>query len=156
DGRSSMMGAETEGPMKVSLLSVAAFSLLSIPVAAQWINYPTPGIPRLPDGKPNLTAPAPRTADGRPDLSGVWRAGSAGQYGYDYDVTQTLASGDLLPAARALRLQRVQDFRKDSPLARCLPVSIPFLTFRGLSRMVQTPGVMVILYESPNSPHRLI
>jgi len=151
-----MMDAEMEGPMKASLLSIAALSLLSVPAAAQWINHPTPGIPRLPDGKPNLAAPAPRTADGKPDLSGVWRAGRAGEYGYDYDVTQTLAPGDLLPRARALRLQRVQDFRKDSPLARCLPVSVPFLTFRGLSRMVQTPGLMVILYESPNSPHRVI
>ena len=53
-------------------------------------------------------------------------------------------------------MQRVQDFRKDSPLAQCRPVSIPFLNFRGLSRIVQTPGVIVILYESPNSPHRTI
>ena len=41
-------------------------------VAAQWLNYPVPGIPRLPDGKPNLAAPAPRMPDGKPDLSGVW------------------------------------------------------------------------------------
>src|SRR5207244_1698134 len=31
-------------------------------------------IPRTPDGKPNLSAPAPQTPDGKPDLSGVWRA----------------------------------------------------------------------------------
>jgi hypothetical protein len=37
---------------------------------AQWLTYPTPGTPRLRDGKPNLTAPAPR-AHGRPDLSGI-------------------------------------------------------------------------------------
>src|ERR1035441_3818150 len=48
------------------------FALLSPVAHAQWLNYPTPGIPRTPDGKPNLTAPAPRTADGKPDLSGVW------------------------------------------------------------------------------------
>jgi hypothetical protein len=50
----------------------------------------------------------------------------------------------------------VQDFRKDSPLARCLPVSVPFLNFRGMSRIVQTPGLIVVLHESPNSPHRTI
>jgi hypothetical protein len=39
---------------------------------AQWLNYKTPGVPRMADGKPNLTAPAPRALDGKPDLSGVW------------------------------------------------------------------------------------
>src|SRR6187200_2367225 len=46
--------------------------LLTTTVVAQWLNYPTPGVPRLPDGKPDLSAPAPRTADGKPDLSGIW------------------------------------------------------------------------------------
>lgn len=145
--------------MRARLMPIAAATIvcvLSVPATAQWINYPTPGIPRLPDGKPNLSAPTPRTLEGKPDLSGIWRAGRAGQYGYDYDVTQTIKPDDLLPWARAVRLQRVQDFRKDSPLARCLPVSIPFLSFRGLSRIVQTPGLIVMLHESPNSPHRTI
>ncbi len=34
-------------------------------------DYPTPGIPRLPDGSANLSAKAPKLADGTPDLSGV-------------------------------------------------------------------------------------
>src|SRR5262249_44589134 len=63
---------------------------------------------------------------------------------------------DVQPAAEAIRLRRVQDFRKDSPLARCLPVSVPFLNFRGMSRLIQTPGLIAIHYESPNSPHRVI
>ena len=129
---------------------------LSTSTAAQWINYTAPGIPRLPDGRPNLAAPAPKTADGRPDLSGIWQAGRAGEYGLDYDVTKNLRPGDVQPWAEALRLKRVQDFRKDSPLAHCMPVSIPFLNFRGLSRIVQTPSLIVMLYESPNSPHRTI
>jgi hypothetical protein len=33
-------------------------------VHAQWLDYPTPSVPRTADGKPNLSAPAPRTADG--------------------------------------------------------------------------------------------
>ena len=142
--------------MKLNLAVAALIGVLSATVAAQWINHPTPGVPRLADGKPNLTAPAPRTAEGKPDLSGIWRAGRAGEYGYDYNVAQTLKPEDIQPAAEAIRLQRIQDFRKDSPLARCLPVSVPFLNFRGMSRIVQTPGLIVILYESPNSPHRLI
>ena len=44
-------------------------------LAAQWLNYPTPGVPRTSDGKPNLTAPAPRTAEGKPDFSGLWAQG---------------------------------------------------------------------------------
>lgn len=131
-------------------------AIVSVPLAAQWIGYKTPGIPRTSDGRPNLSAPAPRTADGKPDLSGIWQAGRAGQYGYDYDVTQNLKPGDVQPWARDLRFKRAQDFRKDSPLAHCMPVSVPFLNFRGLSRMVQTPQLIVILYESPNSPHRSI
>jgi hypothetical protein len=42
----------------------AAALLVCLPLPAQWLHYPTPGIPRTPDGKPNLTAPAPKTADG--------------------------------------------------------------------------------------------
>jgi hypothetical protein len=53
--------------------ALAAFiAALSPSLSAQWPLYPQPGVPKGPDGKPDLTAPAPRTADGRPDLSGVW------------------------------------------------------------------------------------
>src|SRR5579883_270719 len=46
--------------------------VLNSSLAAQWPKYPTPGVPRTADGKPDLSAPAPRTASGRPDLSGMW------------------------------------------------------------------------------------
>ena len=121
--------------------------------AAQWINYPTPGIPRLPDGKADLLAPTPRTADGKPDLSGVWTG--AGPL-YRFNIAQDLAPEDIQPWAEELFLQRVRDSRKDSPLARCLPVSIPFHDFFNLMRVVQTPALMVLQYESPNSPHRTV
>jgi hypothetical protein len=135
-------------------LALGVFVLL-VPVtaSAQWFDYRTPGIPRLPDGKPNLSAPSPRTADGKPDLTGVWRG--AGPI-YRFNIAQDLNTEDVQPWAEQLFLQRVRDSRKDSPLARCLPVSVPFHNFFNLTRIVQTPAMMLIMYESPNSPHRTV
>ena len=142
----------TDGLSGAAALAVFA-TLLSTTAAAQWLDYPTPGTPRLPDGRPNLSAPAPRTSDGKPDLSGVWRG--AGPF-YRFNIAQDLEPQDVQPWAEALFLQRVRDSRKDSPLAKCLPVSIPFHNFFDLARIVQTPGLAVILYESPSNPHRTI
>jgi hypothetical protein len=45
------------------ILVLAAFGTT---VAAQWLNYPAPGIQRLPDGKPNLSARSIWTLGERP------------------------------------------------------------------------------------------
>ena len=60
--------------MRPTWLLVCSFVVASgIALDAQWIKLPTPGLPRLPDGKPHLTAPAPRTTEGKLDLSGLWK-----------------------------------------------------------------------------------
>ena len=51
--------------MKVLILALAA-------VLAQWPAYKRADVPRLPDGKVDVNAPAPKFLDGHPDLSGVW------------------------------------------------------------------------------------
>jgi len=74
------------------------------PVAAQWLNYPTPGAPRTSDGKVNLSAPTPKSADGKPDLSGVWESGNQ----YFNDLAKDLKPGELamLPWAKNLQAER--------------------------------------------------
>ena len=54
---------------------VAALIFAAVPATllAQWAPYPTPGVPKLADGKPNMEGPTPRTADGKPDFSGIWQ-----------------------------------------------------------------------------------
>src|SRR5262250_1539889 len=56
-------------PRAILVVLICAFAS---PATAQWIRYPTPGTPRTPDGKPNLSAPAPKTRDGKPSLAGIW------------------------------------------------------------------------------------
>jgi len=44
---------------RFSSLAFAALLLSAAAADAQWIKLQTPGIPRTPDGTPNLKAPAP-------------------------------------------------------------------------------------------------
>ena len=128
---------------------VAALSLFSASLGAQWINFPTPGIPRTADGKPNRSAPTPRTAEGKPDFSGLWAMP------LDTAIGNIAArnAGDLRPAdiqpwAESLIRQRSQDFGRDNPRYKCLPEGPGYSTGAGgLKRFIQTPTMLAILNE---------
>jgi hypothetical protein len=147
-----------------TLLCAGAPALL-----AQWPRHTVPGVPRTADGKPNLTSPAPRAPDGKPDLSGIWenfrKPGDApvrsvnAQFFNDLpptlinefrDIGVGVAGGlPFQPWAAALRQQRMADQSKDNPDAHCLPLGLMQLhTHVDPRRIVQTPSLVVILYEA--------
>src|SRR5579863_2723591 len=128
--------------MKAELF--AAMLTLSVPLAAQWLNYKTPGIPRTPDGKPDLSAALPRTAEGKPDLSGIWRA-SVGPY--NRNIAVDLKPEEIQQWAQEVYWQRVFNLGADSPRALCLPDPPPTYHLNGMARIVQTPALIVIINE---------
>src|ERR1700689_4589411 len=112
------------------LLAVAA---VVTPLSAQWIHYPSAGLPRTTDGKTNPTAPAPRTADGHPDLSGIWdiehnRPCPPGGcddmlIGQEFlDVGWRLKGGlPYQPWVLDVKKQRAATLYKDDPQTHCMP-----------------------------------
>src|SRR3954464_11561406 len=90
----------------------------AVPIPAQWLDYPTPALPRTPDGKPNLSAPAPRAPDGKPDLSGLWNRMSPK---YSRNIAADLKPGEVLPWAEALVNERRENLGKGYMNTMCVP-----------------------------------
>jgi hypothetical protein len=153
--------SHTAPPMLVATLLAAA-------VSAQWLTYPTRGLPKKADGSPNLAAPAPRTADGRPDLSGIWEPaknrpctgptgcpdGAPQEY---FNIGWSLKGGlPYQPSTAALVKSRSAQDSDDDPATHCLPMGIVHTyTTPFLKKMIQTPGLLVIITER-NASYRQI
>lgn len=159
----------------MKIVSPAALVLLAAAPAlfAQWPSYPTPGVAKIADGKPNLSAPAPKTPDGKPDLTGIWQNDRTvgGTVAARSSANPPKSNEDLLTIARRspfwnigsafpdglpftpwgaeVHRQRMADNDKDNPDAHCLPMGIMQFHYHGQPRkMIQTPQEVVILYEA--------
>jgi hypothetical protein len=121
-------------------LFLAALVLIggTIPAGAQWLDRPTPGIPRTPDGKPNLAAPAPRGPDGKPDLTGVWNGPTP---------EPRLDPANAQPWVNDLVRQRQREYHRTRPSYQCLPSGPEADRFAGWKRVLQTPAAIVILND---------
>lgn len=122
---------------------VIVLVVLAAPLAAQWLHYPASGIPRTPDGKPNLAAPAPRMSDGKPDLSGLWQR--TNNQRYRRNIAADLKTEEVQPWARELVAERVENLAKDSMFANCLPLGPAYATSERMFKFVQTPGLILML-----------
>jgi hypothetical protein len=140
---------------------------------AQWLKYPTPGVPKTADGKPNLSAPAPRAPGGKPDFTGIWLTDHASCPVKDPEV---LTCGPELPMGREginfgvslqgglpyqpwlaeLVKKRTAENAKDDPHVICLPDTfLRAYSLPHLLKFVQTPGLLVVLDEM-NANYRQI
>jgi hypothetical protein len=149
-------------PLVTAAVVILGSSLASTPSAAQWLNYPTAGVPRTADGKVDMAAPTPRMADGKPDLSGIWISDRTPE-GED-----TPSDAGDLPSSRQMANigvdlpgglpyqpwlvpiveERTANLAIDDPHIRCLPDN--FLRAYGLPHMlkfVHTPDLLVVLNE---------
>lgn len=146
------------------IATTIAFVCVTSTTAAQWLNYRTPGIPRLADGTVNLAAAAPRTADGQPDISGVWAAErnrppgpvGAGFMGNRHggNIAIDLAGGaPLSDWGRTVYENRRKAARLEIPTEKCLPSGIPpdMLRPQLPFKIVQTPALVVVLIEEFNN-----
>ena len=149
--------------------AIGLLLLCAVPAWGQWLDFPTRGIPRTPDGKPNLSAPVPRAKNGRPSLSGLWQTESAppemlkrlipdatngvGEEPlseYFINILSDFKPNEepLLPAAAEQFQQHAADFSRESPLPRCLPEGMPLVEMAPAPyKIIETPGVTVMLYE---------
>jgi len=150
----------------------AATTIVSVTLVsanAQWLNYPSRGIPRTRDGKPNLSAPTTRGSNGRPRLSGLWQTESAprtvlarlipdatngvgeeplSQYFINILSDFKPEAEPLRPDAAAQYRQRARNFASESPLPRCLPEGMPLVEMAPAPyKIVETPGLILMLYE---------
>jgi len=141
-------------------MSRSAIAMLAVALVtaadAQWLNHPTPGIPRTAGGKPNLAAPAPRTPDGKPDLSGLWNKISPK---YSRNIAADLKPGEVQPWAEALVQKRKEDLGKDYMNVLCVPLGPGYSTDADstgaeMIKIVQTPALILIL--NPDLTYRQI
>jgi hypothetical protein len=144
-------------------------TVMSAPAFAQWLNYPTAGVPKTANGSPNLTAPTPKTADGHPDLSGLWgnmcpTANGTVMCAPEVAVPQVF--GDIgrgvkgglpySPWAADLVKARKAENGKDDPTSHCLPGGVAKLhTAALLRKIIQVPGLVVFLTER-NASYRQV
>ena len=148
------------------IIVAAAIIALGIPAAAQYLKYPTAGVPRTAAGKVNMSAPTPRTADGKPDLSGLWLTANPWcPTGYDantglcglelpmgldgINLGRTLQGGlPYQPWLAKLVKERTASDSKDDPHVRCLPDTfLRAYSLPHILKIVQTPGLLIMLSE---------
>jgi len=143
---------------------------------AQWLNHRDPKTPRTPDGKANLSAPAPRVS-GKPDLTGMWQTQRTP---VDELVKVTGPELPLLqvdlnditkyalnvfwgtkPGEEPLRPEGAAAFKAhqasglENQSAYCLPAALPSNLEITEFKMIQAPGQLVVIPGTGDPPRQI-
>src|SRR6201992_2605 len=130
--------------------TVLAISLVLGPLAsAQWLGYPTPGLPRKADGKVDLSAPAPRMPDGKPDFNGAWTRISPK---YGRNIAADLKPEDMKPSTLDHYNEAQETLEKGYMNVESLPLGPGYTTAADstgveVMKILQTPREIAILNE---------
>jgi hypothetical protein len=138
------------GSILLSMVRTLILTLtLAVAASAQWEPYPWKHVPRTPDGKVDLNAPAQRTPYGKIDLSGFWMPENPTKHLLNLASDMKEEEIPLKPWARDLYNQRIANNGKDHPGVSCLPSGIPEKDNipDGL-KLVQTEDLTLLLHES--------
>jgi hypothetical protein len=134
------------------LISALLPILLAAPGFGQWIRYPKKNVPRLADGKVDMTAPAPKQADGKPSLEGVWLGDNWMPAGARRNPpSRNVKTSKLLPAGQKIFDARMEDHMVNDPKTKCMPNGVPHANTEPYPfEIVHTPEKTLILYEMYN------
>jgi len=150
-------------PSLAGALAAIAALVVASSAPAQWIGYPTAGVPRKADGSVDMHAAAPRLSDGKPDLSGIWISDNTPEGeetpsdGFNLGSGRQMANiGVDLPGGRLpyqdwqlpIVARRTENLAVEDPHIRCLPDN--FLRAYGLPHMlkfVHKPEILIVLNE---------
>ena len=119
------------------------------PAFGQWIYYEKKNVPRLSNGKANMTAPAPKLADGKPDISGVWLGDNWNPAGARPNPpSRNLQNSKMLPGAQKEFDARMENHMLNDPKVRCMPNGVPHANTEPYPfEILHTPEKTLILYE---------
>jgi hypothetical protein len=144
--------------MRLGTLAAVFVTALPGLASAQWLEYPTPDVPRTSAGAPDLSSPAPRTADGKPDFSGMWgweTPTNCGARCNDFQISRefmniaaSLKSPLPYKPGVADLVKRRTAAQDEDPNVHCMPRGAPRIwTDDYYKRIFQVPGRLILLTE---------